>query len=95
MSPALSVIIPAYNEAARLGRTLPQVFSYLQETGTDAEVIVVDDGSTDATCEVAERAIREAGPRAACVVRNRPNRGKGHAVRTGLLAARTSSRGQA
>ncbi|HLL17026.1 MAG TPA: dolichyl-phosphate beta-glucosyltransferase [Pyrinomonadaceae bacterium] len=89
MQSSLSIVIPAYNEAARLGLTLPSVFSYLKENCADAEVIVVDDGSTDETCAVAERAFAGAGQVGATLIRNRPNRGKGHAVRAGLLAART------
>jgi dolichyl-phosphate beta-glucosyltransferase len=83
----VSIIIPAYNEEARLGETLHQIIDYLRSAGSTSEVIVVDDGSTDATSQVAEEAFRAAGPIAARVIRNQPNRGKGHAVRTGLLAA--------
>lgn len=89
MSPSLSIVIPAYNEADRLGHTLPSVFAYLNENFADAEVIVVDDGSIDETCAVAERAFAHAGRVRARLMRNRPNRGKGHAVRTGLLAAQS------
>lgn len=89
MPPSLSVVIPAYNEAARLGRTLDTVFGYLNEHSPDSEVIIVDDGSQDGTPEIAEQCIASAGRTAGRLIRNEPNRGKGHAVRTGLLAARS------
>jgi dolichyl-phosphate beta-glucosyltransferase len=80
--PALSVVIPAYNEALRLPATLARVKEHLGRLGVAHEVVVVDDGSTDATSEVA-RAAGE-GVR---VLRHEPNRGKGYAVRRGMLAA--------
>jgi dolichyl-phosphate beta-glucosyltransferase len=86
--PSLSLVIPAYNEAARLGRTLAAVFDYLARQPYRAELIVVDDGSTDGTAAVAERAFADAGRTEARAFRVEPNRGKGYAVRTGLLAAR-------
>ncbi len=79
----LSVIIPCYNEESRLGPTLEAIGDYLAERVDEAEVIVVDDGSTDATAAVAERSTC---PNLA-VLRTEPNRGKGHAVRVGMLAA--------
>ncbi|HYN86142.1 MAG TPA: dolichyl-phosphate beta-glucosyltransferase [Pyrinomonadaceae bacterium] len=86
---SLSVVIPAYNEAPRLGRTLDAVFDYLDEQAFDSELIVVDDGSRDETVAVAEaRFARRGGRTEARVIPVTPNRGKGHAVRTGLLAAR-------
>ena len=89
MSPALSIVIPAYNEAARLPDTLQRIFAYLNETNPDSEVIVVDDGSSDSTAKVAESSFSGAGQVAAQVVRNSPNRGKGFAVRTGMLKAKS------
>jgi glycosyltransferase involved in cell wall biosynthesis len=89
MAPSLSVIIPAYNEAARLGKTLRVVFEYLNRQAHDSELIVVDDGSSDETAVVAEQSLVHASPSvSAKVIRIRPNRGKGYAVRAGLLAAR-------
>jgi dolichyl-phosphate beta-glucosyltransferase len=88
MSQSLSVIIPAYNEAARLGKTLRIVFDYLNRHVPESELIVVDDGSSDETAAVAERSIVDAGASvSAKVIRIQPNRGKGYAVRAGLLAA--------
>ena len=88
MTPTLSIIVPAYNEASRLGGSLETVFNYLHDTNVKAEVIVVDDGSLDETATVAEEAFSSSGNIPASLIRNKPNRGKGHAVRTGLLAAR-------
>jgi glycosyltransferase involved in cell wall biosynthesis len=88
MSYSLSIVIPAYNEAARLGQTLRTVFEYLNQYIPDSEVIVVDDGSSDGTADVAERSFGEAGSVAARAIRGGENRGKGWVVRNGLLAAR-------
>jgi dolichyl-phosphate beta-glucosyltransferase len=76
----LSVVIPAYNEAARVGPGLLRAARFLAARGTPYELLVVDDGSRDETVAVAE----SAGAR---VVRHTRNRGKGAAVRTGLQAA--------
>ena len=91
MSSSLSIVIPAYNESARIGKTLREVLAYLDEQPGGGEVIVVDDGSKDETGRVAEEAFaaRPRGRVEGRVIRVEPNRGKGHAVRTGLLAARS------
>jgi glycosyltransferase involved in cell wall biosynthesis len=88
MAPSISIIVPAYNEAVRLGRSLEVMLEYLNSRAGESELIVVDDGSSDETAKVAEESLRDAGCVAARVITVRPNRGKGHAVRTGLLAAR-------
>jgi dolichyl-phosphate beta-glucosyltransferase len=88
MSFSLSIVIPAFNEAARLGETLRTIFEYLNQHVPDSEVIVVDDGSSDGTADVAEKSFAQAGSVHAQAIRVRPNRGKGYVVRTGLLAAR-------
>ena len=82
--PRLSVVIPAYNESARLPATLRRVREYLGAEGISHEIVVVDDGSDDDTSEQA----RQAGGLAAVVVRNETNRGKGYSVRRGMLLAR-------
>ena len=85
---ALSIIIPAYNEAARLGSTLEQVLIYLNTQPYNSEVIVVSDGSTDTTGQVAESCFAaHAGSVRTRLLGYTPNRGKGYAVRQGLLAA--------
>jgi len=92
MDPArlsLSVVVPAYNEEARLGATLADLQNYLQATSWDWDVRVVDDGSADRTCGVVEEwAARERR----IVLQREPHRGKGGAVRAGLLAARSAYR---
>ena len=82
---ALSVVIPAYNEAARLPATLRDLRAFLDRDGRRAEVIVVDDGSTDGTSEVVRRA--EAEDDRIRLIRLPQNRGKGYAVRTGVVNA--------
>ncbi len=90
MPPKLSIIIPAYNEAARLGQTVTQILSYLSERRDRTELIVVDDGSTDTTSAIAEDAMRDAGQVETRVIRYEENRGKGYAVRLGLLEAQAN-----
>ena len=88
MSASLSVIIPAYNEAARLGKTLRGVVDYLSENSPDSEVIVVDDGSSDQTADLARQVFQDSNGLRTSVISYKSNFGKGRAVRLGLLAAR-------
>ena len=88
MSVPLSIIIPAYNESARLRKTLPQVIEYLNNSIPQAELIVVDDGSTDNTSAVAHEALSDSGNIHTSVISYQSNLGKGRAVRLGLLASR-------
>ena len=85
--PPLTVIVPAFNEARRLSNNLLALLHYLQTYRPAAELIVVDDGSTDGTARVAEEFFAQRPEVMARVVRFAENRGKGHAVRAGLLAA--------
>jgi len=80
--PHLSVVVPAFDEQARLGGTLERIGEYLRETRIDAEIVVVDDGSSDATSRIAGEALRGLRGR---ILRNAENRGKGHAFRRGFL----------
>jgi dolichyl-phosphate beta-glucosyltransferase len=80
----LSVIIPAHNEESRLPGTLEQVFRFLEKHPFESEVIVVENGSTDKTFEVARQF---AGHHANCLVLQ-SEKGKGAAVRRGMLEAR-------
>lgn len=80
----LSIVIPAYNEALRLGPTLQRVVEYLRSQGLRYEVLVVDDGSTDATSEVA----RKFSALDVRLLRQDVNRGKGAVIRVGVLASR-------
>jgi glycosyltransferase involved in cell wall biosynthesis len=80
--PFLSIVIPAYNEADRIARSLEAIQNYVRGKDFPVETIVVDDGSADNTGEVASG---QAGIR---VLRNGSNRGKGFSVRHGVLEAR-------
>jgi dolichyl-phosphate beta-glucosyltransferase len=79
----LSVVIPSYNEEKRLEAGLRQALEYLGRRGIPYELLVVDDGSRDRTAELAA-AFADKGVR---VLRHERNRGKGAAVRTGVLAS--------
>lgn len=81
----LSIVVPAYNEEHRLPPTLARLAAYLASQPMRWEIVVVDDGSRDDTCGVVERAMATI-PNLR-LVRQRPNRGKGAAVRLGMLLA--------
>lgn len=81
--PKLSVVVPAYDEEKRIGPTLVTISEYLSKRRETFEIVVVDDGSTDKTLEVA----RAACP-AARFLSNGRNRGKGYTVRHGVSQAR-------
>ncbi len=84
-TPQLSIVIPAYNESARIERTLQRVMECIDGRGWDAEVLVVDDGSKDATVEIVRGWMER--ERRIYLVQNDGNRGKGYSVRNGLLQA--------
>jgi dolichyl-phosphate beta-glucosyltransferase len=84
--PDLSIVIPAYNEEARLEPTLRAYLGYCRETGRTAEIIVVDDGSRDGTSATVERLADECDELR--LIRLAENRGKGYAVRSGVVNAR-------
>lgn len=84
VTPHLSVVVPAYNESERIGSTLARIRQYFEKQRYPVELIVVDDGSRDDTVALARRAL-EGFPRGE-VISYRPNRGKGYAVRTGIVA---------
>ncbi len=85
MRKRLSIIIPAYNEQERLGGSVNEVLRFIENEKLDAELIVVDDGSSDETADVARKVCGEFPGIAAKVIRYEENRGKGFAVKTGLL----------
>jgi dolichyl-phosphate beta-glucosyltransferase len=82
----LSVIIPAYNEAHRLPKTLKEIDRYLRGQSYDYEIIVVNDGSKDKTAEVIENLMPEIANLK--LIDNKVNRGKGAVVRQGMLQAK-------
>jgi dolichyl-phosphate beta-glucosyltransferase len=82
----LSVVVPAFNEARRLPGTLPRMIEYARGLPEPVEIIVVDDGSTDGTSDAAAAVARTCN--LVTVLRADRNRGKGAAVRRGVLAAR-------
>ncbi len=86
MAPDYSIVIPAYNEGARLRATLEKVLAYLRQQKWDAEVIVVNDGSRDNTAEI----VRELAQTnlALRLIENPGNHGKGYSVRHGMSSAR-------
>ncbi|HEY1901809.1 MAG TPA: dolichyl-phosphate beta-glucosyltransferase [Terracidiphilus sp.] len=83
--PKYSIVIPAYNESARIPATLKEVVSCIRAQSWDAEVIVVNDGSTDSTAAVVSEFARTAPE--VRLVENPGNRGKGYSVRSGMLQA--------
>jgi glycosyltransferase involved in cell wall biosynthesis len=82
--PHLSVVIPAYNEEDRLGSSLTAIDGYFRERAFDAEMLVVDDGSTDGTAALVQSFLRQSRGR---LLRLSENQGKGAAVRRGVLEA--------
>lgn len=81
----LSIVIPAYNEEFRLPKTLEAIFAWLGSRPSSAEVIIVDDGSSDRTRELVV-GLQEKYP-SLRLVSNGKNRGKGYSVRHGMLEA--------
>lgn len=84
MTVHLSVIIPAYNEALRLGPSLEKITAYLRKQSYSSEVLVSDDGSSDETVHIARQKLGNFPHR---ILEGQPNRGKGDAVQRGMLAA--------
>jgi dolichyl-phosphate beta-glucosyltransferase len=87
MLPAVSVVVPCFNEAERIGESLRVTLRYLSNIAPESELIVINDGSTDATGEMIREVFSEPTKIETHLLENFPNRGKGAAVRTGLLAA--------
>ena len=85
MATTYSIVIPAYNEATRIGATIERVLTHLQHRGWDAEVLVVNDGSTDDTAQI----VQSYASQTSCLrlLENPGNRGKGYSVRNGVLHA--------
>ena len=83
--PQYSIVIPAYNEDARIESSLKKIINFIALRNWDAEVIVVNDGSTDGTAEIVDEYARQ-NPRIRMVM-NPGNHGKGYSVRNGMLHA--------
>jgi glycosyltransferase involved in cell wall biosynthesis len=81
-SPELALVVPCHNESGRLD---PDAFLRFVRTHPGVQLVLVDDGSTDATWEILER-LRAAAPASVATLRHSPRRGKGEAVRAGMLA---------
>ncbi len=86
MDQTYSIILPAYNESERLSTSLPKVLDYVQQRGLHAEVIVVNDGSTDDTAAIVRRFAAQFPM--VQLLENPGNRGKGYSVRHGMLHAK-------
>jgi len=82
---SISIVIPAYNEAARLGSSLDRVLAFISRQPSEAEVIVVNDGSRDETADIVRSYAQKC--EALRLVENPGNRGKGYSVRNGVLHA--------
>ncbi|MDQ2980505.1 MAG: glycosyltransferase, partial [Acidobacteriota bacterium] len=84
-----SLVIPAYNERNRVAASIQAVAQWARSRpgGSEWEVVLVDDGSTDGTAEIARRAAADAGLPLA-ILAHPVNRGKGAAIRTGVLGSR-------
>ena len=80
----ISIVIPAYNEEKRIGRSIKQIVKYLDKKKYSYEVIVVDDGSIDKTIDV----VKKAGNKYVKIIKNKKNMGKGFSVKTGILNAK-------
>ena len=88
MTLSLSIVVPAYNEGVRLGKSLRAIVAYLREYAPESELIVVDDGSTDDTADTARAELSESKNLRTSVISYQSNLGKGRAVRLGLQASR-------
>jgi glycosyltransferase involved in cell wall biosynthesis len=86
LDPFYTIVIPAYNESARLGGTLERVLAFVRQRNWDVEIIVVNDGSSDDTAEIVRRYARK--NEILRLLENPGNRGKGYSVRNGVLHAR-------
>ena len=86
MAPKYSIVIPAYNESARIRTTIEKILGHIQRRDWNAEVLVVNDGSTDDTPQIVQT--YAADNPVLHLIDNPGNRGKGYSVRNGMLHAR-------
>jgi dolichyl-phosphate beta-glucosyltransferase len=89
----ISVVIPAFNEEKRLPASLVSVYDYLRDSGKTFEILIVDDGSTDSTATAVNDCASNfsSSNQQIRLLRHAPNRGKGYAVRSGILNAQGAS----
>ena len=87
--PHVSIVMPAYNEEARLPASLERVIAFLGAQAYDSEIVVADDGSSDATPRIVRERTAAGMPERVSMrlLQHNTNRGKGAAIRTGCLAA--------
>lgn len=86
VNPLVSIIMPAYDEEVNISHSLSEILSFLQNKKYTSEIIVVDDGSTDATCSIVNKFARSKFRLR--LIKHQKNEGKGMAIRTGMLAAK-------
>lgn len=86
MPDSISLVIPAYNEEMRIGKTMESAYTYLSENYPGFEIIVVDDGSTDCTAGVVDSFCGNS-KRNVRLIKNGINRGKGYSVKSGILGS--------
>jgi glycosyltransferase involved in cell wall biosynthesis len=84
--PLYSIILPAFNESARIGPSLARALAFVRQQGWDTEILVVDDGSRDETAAIVHEIMQDAPE--VRMLENPGNRGKGYSVRNGMLNAR-------
>jgi dolichyl-phosphate beta-glucosyltransferase len=82
----MSIVIPAYNEEKRIEGSLSETCAYMNDFGMEYEIIVVDDGSSDGTGRIVVQIAKDV--RSVRLVRYEKNKGKGHALRTGVLVTK-------
>jgi len=82
-APFLSIVISAYNEANRIGATLLGIYDYMASKNYEYEIILIDDGSTDMTCDVAGKSILAQNGHLR-IICNEKNMGKGYSVTRGM-----------
>ena len=83
VQPMVSIVVPAFNEAARIGDSIKKIDAFMRQSPFSCELIIVDDGSADALPTVVTRS----QPQSMRLIRNDQNHGKGYTVRQGVLAA--------
>jgi glycosyltransferase involved in cell wall biosynthesis len=82
--PTVSIVVPAFNEAARIGNSIQKIVAYVEHSAIPMDVIVIDDGSSDATADIVNQSRNGTLVR---LIRNGENHGKGYSVRQGMLNA--------